>query len=77
MDAREIAMYLDEYGEYLRDRNFDGEDAVLAALFLEEVFELTLSDDEITEENLGSIDRIRTFVTQKLRSDGLCAVSAE
>lgn len=77
MDAREIAMYLDEYGEYLRDRNFDGEDAVLAALFLEEVFELTLSDDEITEENLGSIDRIRAFVTQKLRSDGLCAVSAE
>ncbi len=77
MDTRQIAMYLDEYGEYLRDRNFGKEDALLAAFFLEEVFEFTLSDDEITEENLGSIDRIRAFVTRKLQSDELCATSAE
>ena len=33
--------------------------------FLEETFEITIEDDELTPENLDSIDRIENFINRK------------
>jgi acyl carrier protein len=41
--------------------------------FLHDTFDITVDDDEITEENLGSLSSIGRFVTQKLGAQPLRA----
>lgn len=39
-------------------------------LFLEERFDLSVADDELTPENLDTLDRIVAFLQRKLGADG-------
>ena len=47
------------------------------ALFVEDVLGITLSDDEISEKNLGTQHTIEKFVLEKLKLDKKCVESAE
>lgn len=59
--------------------NAGGDEAALleAALFVEDVFEIRLSDEEICEENLGTHQAIEKFVSKKLEVSGPCAEFVE
>ena len=46
------------------------------ALFVEEVFGIALSDDEICKENFGNHHAAETFVLAKLKLVGKCVESA-
>lgn len=68
MDSREVH---DRIKEFTRIRQNAGKDeaALLeVALFVEDVFGLILSDEEISEENLGTHEDTEKFVLQKLQS---------
>jgi acyl carrier protein len=61
----------DRINEFRRIRPEAGSDdtkLLEAALFVEDVFDIQLSDDEICEENLGSYAAISQFITRKLEA---------
>ena len=43
-------------------------DAVQAAIFLEDVFGLTMTDEDISPESLGDLEAIRRTLDRKLRA---------
>ena len=61
------------------NQNFENDEIELLekALFVEDVFRITLSDDEISEKNLGNQYAIEKFVLEKLKLDKKCVESAE
>jgi hypothetical protein len=48
-----------------------------AALFVEDIFGIALSDNDICEENLGTHHAIKKFVFKKLKLDRTCVESVE
>ena len=46
------------------------------ALFLEDTFDITLSDREICQENLGTHESLRNLIIKKLERKNACAESA-
>ena len=66
MNRQEINERIEEYRRIRPDAASDGPSLAETALFVEEVFSLTLTDDEINPDNLGSIDTLEQFVLAKL-----------
>ena len=66
MKPQEIQERIEEYRRIRRKPDSDGPALAEAALFVEEVFGLLLSDAEISADNLGSIPAIKQFVLTKL-----------
>jgi len=66
MNRQEINERIEEYRRIRPDAASDGPSLAETALFVEEVFGLTLTDDEINPDNLGSIDTLEQFVLAKL-----------
>jgi hypothetical protein len=57
---------IDEYAR-IRLHGVQDENAIVeTALFLEDVFHFTLTDEEICSANLGSLESIKAFVYKKL-----------
>ncbi len=66
MNRQDVNARIEEYRRIRPDAGSDGPSLAEAALFVEEVFGLTLTDDEIIPDNLGSIDALEQFVLGKL-----------
>jgi len=66
MNRQDIKDRIAEYRRIRPDVSSDGPSLAEAALFVEEVFGLTLADGEISPENLGSIAVMEQFVLSKL-----------
>ena len=47
------------------------------ALYIEELFGIVLTDEEICEENLGTHEDAERFILDKLNLEETCAESAE
>ena len=67
MNRQDINARIEEYRRIRPDAGSSGPSLAEAALFVEEVFGLTLTDDEISPDNLGSSDTLEQFVLAKLR----------
>ncbi len=70
----------DRIKEFSRIRENAGKDDIAlaeAALFIEDVFGITLTDIEICEKNLGTHESAERFVLKKLNTGDVCAESAE
>ena len=77
MNRKDILHYLSEF-QMLKPDKQDGQEFLTeAAFFIEDLFHITLTDEEITDENLGSHDALNRFVLTKLCKEGECAESAE
>ena len=66
--------------EFAQIHPYAGSDEVSlleAALYIEEVFGITLSDREICEKNMGSQKAMKTFLFNKLKLEHPCVESAE
>jgi len=70
MDKKHIQECIAEFAGVNRNagQNAGNNEASLleAALFVEDIFGFTLTDDEICEENLGNNQAIERFVIEKL-----------
>ena len=77
MHENEIFQYLNEYYELYPVIEDIKQFIVETAFFVEDVFNIILTDKEITPENLGSHDTLETFVRAKLQLEDTCAESAE
>ena len=75
-----IKQIIEKLAEISRvNQNFKNDEIELLekALFVEDVLGITLSDDEISEKNLGNQKAIEKFVLEKLKLDKKCVESAE
>ena len=75
-----IKQIIEKLAEISRvNQNFKNDEIELLekALFVEDVLGITLSDDEISEKNLGNQHAIEKFVLEKLKLDKKCVESAE
>lgn len=50
---------------FLEQRLMDSTGVLELVFFLEEAFDITISDDELVLENLDSLEKIDAFVTRK------------
>ncbi len=68
MNPKEIHERINEFCR-IREEAGNDEPALLeVALFIEDVFGLVLSDDEICEKNLGTYRNLERFVLNKMNS---------
>jgi hypothetical protein len=77
MKEQEIRFLLQQYNLLPRGQGKDAAALAEAALFLEETFPITLTDEEICEENLGSSAAMEVFVLKRLSGEEKCAESAD
>jgi len=61
---------LDDADSFLHTGIVDSMGVLQIILFLEERYQITLTDDEIVPDNLDSIQRLKMFVDRKL--NGTC-----
>jgi hypothetical protein len=61
-DWNAIQARLDEYRQLTREPGGDDLHLLETALFLEESLGMTLSDDDIIPQNLGTLEALRGFV---------------
>jgi hypothetical protein len=61
------------------NQNTDNDELALLekALFIEDILGITLTDDEISEKNLGTQSAIEKFVVEKLKVNKKCVESVE
>ena len=64
--AGQVDRILSEYDAQRDPAGDPGLEALKAAIFVEDVFGITLSDDEITPDVLGSASALRALVTSRL-----------
>ena len=57
---------LDDVDSFLHTGILDSTGVLQIILFLEERYQITLTDDEIVADNLDSIQRLKIFVDRKL-----------
>jgi acyl carrier protein len=62
----EVSKRIDEYAETRGERFDDPLDLVEAALFVEDVFGITLTDDDMSPERLGTIARVKQLVLERM-----------
>ena len=77
MYKKQIKKRISELTSVIQDA---GSDAILLleiALFVEEVFGIFLSDNEICEKNFGNYHTTEKFVLEKLKLDRKCVESVE
>ena len=55
-----------EKANIIKDNYISSIDVVTLICELEKKFEISISDNEISEENLGNLRKIETFVNKKL-----------
>ena len=75
-----IKLIIEQLAEIARaNQNTENDELALLekALFVEDILGITLSDDEISEKNLGTQLAIEKFVLEKLKLDKKCVESAE
>ena len=77
MDKQQIKERVSEFAGTRQNAGNDEIALLEAALFVEDVFGLVLSDDEICEKNLGAHRAMQKFVLEKLSAGESCAESAE
>ena len=66
MDSKHVSQRIEEFRK-IREPAGNEEPALLeVVLFIEDVFGLVLTDDEICEDNVGTYEKLKKFVTQKL-----------
>ena len=66
MDEQNVKERLEEYARIRQDAGADEVALAEAALYLEEAFDILLSDEDIRQENLGSHADMERFVLRKL-----------
>ena len=76
MDLREVHKRLAEFSGIRQNAGNDEAALLEAALFVEDMLGIVLSDEEICEENLGNHKAIERFVRNKLELGEACAESA-
>ena len=76
MDLREVHQRLAEFSGIRQNAENDEAALLEAALFVEDMLGIVLSDEEICEENLGNHKAIERFVRNKLELGEACAESA-
>ena len=67
MDHKYIKECINEFSKLRKNKPKNESTLLEAALFIEDVFDLTLSDDEICGKNLGSSKAMKHFVLKKLK----------
>ncbi len=66
INAEDVHLRIAEFAEILDDPGTDPIAQVEAALFIEEVFGLTLADADMTAEKLGTHAAIEEFVIERM-----------
>ena len=66
MNRQDVKERIEEFSRIQTDADSDGPSLAEAALFVEEVFGLILTDGDISPDNLGSIAAIEQLVLKKL-----------
>ncbi len=67
MNKKKVKERLSEFAGTYQNAENDEKALLEAALFVEEVFGMVLSDNEICEKNLGTHHAIEKFVFEKLQ----------
>ncbi len=70
MDSKDVCTRIREFSRIRQDAGKDEAALLEVALFVEDVFGMILSDEEICEENLGSHQAAEEFVLKKLNPQG-------
>ena len=66
MTQKDIDERLEEYRRIRPNPGFDAVALAEAALFIEDVFGIRLTNKEISEQRLGSFDRMRVLLYSRL-----------
>ena len=77
MDPKYIKERIKEFSRVRENAGNDETALAEAALFIEDVFGITITDKEICEKNLGTHESAERFVLKKLNPGDVCAESAE
>ena len=77
MDSQEIHERITEFGKIRQNAGRDEAALMEVALFVENLFGIVLSDDEICEENLGTHNSTENFVMKKLDPEKICVEFVE
>jgi hypothetical protein len=77
MNLKEAHMRLKEFSGIRQNAGKEETALLEAALFIEDTFGIVLSDEEICEENLGTLEAVKKFICKKLELEDACAESVE
>jgi hypothetical protein len=77
MNLREVHMRLEEFSRIRQNAGKEETALLEVALFIEDTFDIVLSDEEICEENFGTHEQIERFIYKKLNLREACAGSVE
>ena len=66
MNTWEVHERIEEYRRIKKDAGPDETALAEAALFIEDVFSIDLTDQDIVSEKLGSLDLMERFVLEKM-----------
>ena len=77
MNALEVKNIIKEFAGIRKDAEKDEAALLEVALFIEEVFGFVLTDEEISEYNLGTHEETEKFVLNKLNMEEVCVESVE
>ena len=70
MNAKAIKQLFEEYSRIREDAGADEVALAESALFIEDALDITLSDDEICQQNLGTHRDMERFVLEKMEELG-------
>ena len=77
MNALEVKKIIKEFAGIRKDAGEDEAALLEVALFIEEIFKFILTDEEISEHNLGTHEKTEKFVLKKLNMEAICVEFAE
>ena len=77
MNALEVKRIIKEFAGIRKDAGKDEAMLLEVALFVEEIFGFVLTDEEISEYNLGTHEKTEKFVLKKLNMEEVCVESVE
>ena len=77
MNKKQVNKRISELASVIQDAGSDETSLLEIALFVEEVFGIFLSDNEICEKNFGNYHTTEKFVLEKLKLDRTCVESVE
>jgi acyl carrier protein len=77
MDALEVKRIIKEFAGIRKDAGKEEAALLEVTLFVEEIFGFVLTDEEISERNLGTHEKTEQFVLKKLNMEEVCVESVE
>jgi len=77
MNKKQVKERMSELASVIQDAGSDATSLLEIALFVEEVFGIFLSDNEICEKNFGNYHTTEKFVLAKLKLDRTCVEFVE